>query len=99
MTGNIEGLDEWLVQALKRLENMSKVPIHVTSGYRPHDADSSHKKGLAADIRVRGGVQRFELVSAALAVGFRRIGVYDLHIHLDLDQTKPFPVLWCGKSQ
>ena len=70
----------------------------ITSDWRD-DPKSSHYLGLAVDIAVTAGHRRHELVGAALKAGFKRIGIYDRHIHLDLDHTRPFPTIWTGESQ
>ncbi len=72
-------------------------PIEITSGYR--DDDSSHNTRDAADIRVYNGWQRYTLVRLALQHGFKRIGVYDKHIHLDIRTDRPRPVIWQGTSK
>lgn len=60
---------------------------------------SSHLSGRAVDIAVSSGTMRYKMVQAALHVGFKRIGVYDRHLHLDVDYNKPNPVIWLGNSR
>lgn len=60
---------------------------------------SSHLKGYAVDIDCNDSVSRYRIVTALLAVGFKRIGVYNskekgTFIHADLDPTKPKGVIW-----
>jgi zinc D-Ala-D-Ala carboxypeptidase len=37
---------------------------------------------------------RFMIVKLALQLGFQRIGIYERHIHLDLEKRLPAPALW-----
>lgn len=77
-------------------------PLTITSGVRCEayntkvgGVDSSaHVDGLAADIAVGDGHDRFSLISSALTVGFRRIGVAKNFVHLDVDYSKPTNVIW-----
>lgn len=97
MSGDIEGLDPSFLSALYTLEGLVGFSFHVTSGKRD-DLTSSHRDGLAADIAVAGGWERYRLVKCALDDGWERIGVYDRHIHLCIDTRRPRPVIWAGKS-
>ena len=67
--------------------------------------DSSHTlapDGLYSgiDLAVVGGKldgqARYNLISYSFAIGFRRIGVYTRHIHLDIEKHLPQEVLWVG---
>lgn len=58
-------------------------------------ADSSHLIGKAVDIRCLTSTKRYKIVQALLFCGFKRIGVYEKHIHVDSDETKPQKVIWC----
>lgn len=72
-------------------------------GPRRRSAHEKNKDGFweALDLKVRGGRQRAEIHDAAKKAGFRRIGVYDRHIHVDVATAKQFAqnVLWVGKSR
>ncbi len=66
---------------------------------------SAHEKNKygrweGVDIRARTSRNRYELVAAAYAAGFNRIGVYTKHIHVDIATEPQFPddVLWPGVS-
>lgn len=72
-------------------------PLRITSAYR--DADPlSHGKGLAVDIAITGGYERKFLALALHKAGFKRIGLYDNHIHADTDTSLP-EAWWVGKSK
>lgn len=80
------------------------IPFVITDDYRDHDdpvgvSDSAHKKGRAVDIRAHTSISRYKIVMGALEAGFKRIGVYDRHVHLDNDRDKPQDVLWVGISK
>ena len=81
----------------------------------PPGKPKSHDRGLATDLRCGTSYRRMRIVSAALRLGahcmncgshsvrftdaFRRIGVYDLHVHLDVDKKAPQDVMWWGESK
>jgi uncharacterized protein YcbK (DUF882 family) len=78
-------------------------PMTVTSGYRcpEHPAEKrkersgSHAQGMAADITINVGKQRFNAVSVALSVGMVGIGVASSFIHVDSGhQHADRPALW-----
>ena len=102
----VRGLDRGLVSMLDRARGLAKIPFVITSGVRDPDhndlvggvEDSAHIHGLAVDIACTTSRNRFRMVSAAYLAGFRRIGCYPRHLHLDVDRGKPLDVLWVPKS-
>jgi uncharacterized protein YcbK (DUF882 family) len=74
--------------------------FHITSGYRdpshPIEARKSkpgtHAQGIAADISVSGGAERYIIVREAMRLGFTGVGVAKTFIHVDIRQTTP--VTW-----
>lgn len=102
----VAGLQDALLEKLFAARDRAGVPFVITSGFRSVGEniaaggvhDSAHESGLAVDIACSDGDTRFRMLSACLAVGFQRIGVYDLHIHVDVDETKPLGVVWTGTS-
>ncbi len=70
--------------------------LEITSGCRceAHNAEvggsrgSAHRYGLAADVACPGSARAFVLVSAALAVGFVRVGLERGCVHVDVS-TRP----------
>ena len=90
-----------VTETLDRLEALrAKLgrPIVISSGYRSPEYNAKvsgtgktgpHTTGRAADIKVNGGRERFELVEAALALGFTGIGVANGFVHVD-----DVPVTW-----
>jgi len=102
------GKNETSPELIKRLDvarEIAKVKFIITSGYRceKHNAfikgskNSSHLKGLAADILCVNPDTRYIILKALLQAGFNRIGIYEKHIHVDIDYTKPHGVVWLGK--
>lgn len=85
------------MEKLQHARNIADIPFVITSGYRSdaHNKDvggvanSSHLKGVAADISVKNGFERLTILSSLLQVGFRRIGIGEAFIHVDLDSDKP----------
>jgi zinc D-Ala-D-Ala carboxypeptidase len=99
-TGNNEIQDEF-VHALDKLREECGFPFAITSGYRDpsHSVEAKKEKagqhtlGIAADIAVSGGSQRFIIVSKAMELGFSGIGVARTFVHVDIRTSQP--VLWC----
>lgn len=102
----VKGLDNELVSKLDTARKVAGVPFRITSGLRTCAANtsalgvenSSHLKGLAVDLGLDAGSDRFAIVKALLGAGFVRIGVYDKHVHVDTDPDKPQSVMWVGVS-
>ena len=100
-------IDEELVKKLNLMRLFYKSPIHINSGVRTEQQNkkvrgsknSAHVKGFAVDIPVHDSHARYKMITLAHIVGFRRIGVYDKHVHLDNDPTKPQEVIWHGKRK
>lgn len=97
-----EDIDQFLVLSLERLEREVKIPLEFSSGYRCRacnvaaggSKNSAHMRGLAVDISVSSSGFRFRIISLALLLLFRRIGIGQTFIHLDVDTTLPQDVLW-----
>lgn len=91
------------MQKLDNAREIAGVPFKITSGYRcqSHNATlpnskstSSHIKGVACDIHVKGSVERFAIVNGLIKAGFTRIGIGRDFIHVDQDFKKPPYVMW-----
>jgi zinc D-Ala-D-Ala carboxypeptidase len=98
-TGENEMNEDFLIK-LDDLRHECGFPFIVTSGYRsPHHSiekskvkAGTHSQGIAADIRIHSGSGGFVIVSKAIKMGFRGIGVAKTFIHLDVRKT--MPVIW-----
>lgn len=86
-----------LLRLLDGARGRAGVSFVVTSHYRPGD-DGAHGRGLAVDIRAHGSADRMAIVRGLMSSNFPRIGVYDRHIHADIDDTLP-PGMWAGVSK
>ena len=91
-----------LIIALEKLERESDLELEFSSGYRCKACNaaaggvknSAHLRGKAVDILVDNSVERWQLLSAVVKMGFRRIGIGRGFIHLDLDLNLPQDVVW-----
>lgn len=102
----VHGLDPELCAMLDWARGRAGVPFKITRGLSTPEhnediggvKDSAHLKGLGVDLACSDSVSRFKMVQALLLAGFKRVGVYDKHIHADRDETLPQMVLWMGVS-
>ena len=84
------GMSIEFIERLDGLRSVCGFPFIVTSGYRSPDHSiearkekpGQHAQGIAADIKVVGGVQRRILVEKALQMGFTGVGVDLSLIHI-----------------
>ena len=56
--------------------------------------DSSHKTGLAVDLKAEYSEPRYRIIRALMLAGFNRIGIRKDFIHVDADPDKPPHVMW-----
>lgn len=97
-------MDMAFVMKLDYLRQRCGFPLRVTSGYRTveHNANahvggvdsSAHIAGKAADLQAESSVARYKIISEAVQLGFKRIGIGRTFIHLDDDETKAQKVAW-----
>jgi len=86
-----------LITKLDRARQISGIPFSISSGFRcvKHNSasggseNSSHLKGLAADILIPDNCSRLYIILGLIIAGFTRIGVYNSYIHADIDSYKP----------
>ena len=92
-----------LLKMLDEARAFAKIPFVINSGDRCKNhfesklnPDSSHIKGLAADIRCKDSKTRAIMIDALGYAGLgRRMGISDSFIHVDIDyKDKPNPVIW-----
>tara|TARA_R110001599_G_scaffold59739_1_gene166065 strand:- start:3203 stop:3583 length:381 start_codon:yes stop_codon:yes gene_type:complete len=99
-------IEDSLLLKVDELRERCGFPFIITSGYRSlaHPIErakktntGTHAQGIAADIKVIDGVQRFKIVAEAIKMGFTGIGVASNFIHVDIRSldTNESPVMWC----
>ena len=98
------GENEMHPEFIKKLDHLREIcgfPFIITSGYRSPDhsrerskskGPGTHAQGIAADIKVSGGFQRYKIVEKAALMDFNGIGIAKTFIHVDDRQTTP--VVW-----
>ena len=101
-------MDDGFLLKLDEARIRAKIPFIITSGWRSKETNerlikegykaspnSSHLKGLAADIKCTNSADRLTIVKSLIDSGFKRIGISDKgnFIHVDLDESKA-PALW-----
>ncbi len=100
----VAGLQPAFVERLDRAREAAGTPFIITPGGGLRAVGTSkvqgsaHEAGWAVDLRCSSSHQRFRILRALFAAGFTRVGVYDRHIHVDADPTKPPEVTWTGVS-
>lgn len=99
----VEGLTPRMKVHLQALRYMVGIPLCVTSGLRPNSS-GEHSEGDGVDLSDNmtgapiSSPFRHKVLKAAYALGFRRIGDYDRHIHIGLSTTRPLDVTWWKTS-
>ena len=95
-------MDETFLRWLDTARAIADIPFHITSDWRDADRSKSHHLGKAVDIACGDSSSRWIIVDALIATGFKRIGIYDRHIHVDdntIEDGFPQNVMWVGKSR
>ena len=92
-----KNMDTNFLTKLEEAREIAGVPFKITSGYRTKEhnkevggvPNSSHLIGVAADVSVSGGHDRYVILNALIKAGFKRLGVAKTFIHCDTDDSKP----------
>jgi zinc D-Ala-D-Ala carboxypeptidase len=105
--GSGENMDKEFLSRLDQARSIADTPFKITSGFRSEaynksllergykaSKDSSHLKGLAADIACTDSVSRYKIITALMKANLNRIGIADTFIHVDMDLDKPANVVW-----
>ena len=90
-------MDSDFLNKLEQARKIAGIPFKVTSGYRTKERNeqvggvpnSSHLIGVASDIAVSSGNERYIILNALIKAGFKRLGVAKTFIHCDTDPNKP----------
>lgn len=96
MSGKVvfDQMDAGFLEKLDECRHLAGVPFKITSCYRTPEHNrrvggspgSMHLKGRAVDIPVSGGVDRWQIVKAAVTLGLS-VGVMRDAVHLDDRET------------
>ena len=96
-----DNMDEEFLQRLDQARAFADIPFIINSAYRSpnhplsiKNPSSSHIKGLAVDIKATDNATRFKIIDALIFVGFKRIGIADTFIHVDMDYDKRQEIIW-----
>ena len=89
------------LRRVQRVRDLANRPLTITSGGRctlhPNETHrttpADHQKRQAVDIKVRGGVERAQLVEYGLECGFNAIGVAKTFVHLGYREGEKL-VMW-----
>lgn len=105
--GSGQMMDKNFLMMLEAAREIYGQPMRITSGFRTENyneelnkrgykasPNSSHLKGLAADIECTNSTDRYNLIDSLLKAGFNRIGIADSFIHVDNDLSKAPFVIW-----
>ena len=102
LKGSGKNVSDELINMLDIVRKKYGKSLVINSGYRTPEhnksvggtSESSHIKGLAADIACNNSTDRFKLEGVLREVGFKRIGMGSTFIHVDIDKDKSQNVLW-----
>jgi zinc D-Ala-D-Ala carboxypeptidase len=97
----LNNMSQVFIEVLDGARDLAGVPFKINCGCRceKHNkivggvTDSAHCKGLAVDISARDDSIRFAIVEALLRVEFQRVLIYPTFVHVDMDLSKPNPIL------
>jgi len=100
--GSGQMMDSGLLEMLDTAREIYGKPIKINSGFRTEEhnikvggtQNSSHLKGLAADLACTTSADRWDLLDSLLKAGFNRIGIAKTFIHVDIDEDKPPFLIW-----
>ena len=89
---------------LDKARDIAGVPFQITSNYRTQEhtlevggiQNDAHTRVpcKAFDIAISDHPTRSKIIFACAEAGFRRIGFNEKHVHVDDEQTLPYPALW-----
>jgi len=91
-----------LMNRLDWARDIAEVPFIITSGFRtPEDNErvggvenSAHLTGWAVDIAYETEYELYRILYALLRQSFTRIGIYEGHVHVDMDPSKNEERVW-----
>ena len=89
------GVQQWALDKLQAIRDEYNKSMTITSSYRCSDHPvervkskaGTHNQGIAFDVYVSNGAQRYELVSLGIKHGATGIGVDRNFVHIDFRNT------------
>lgn len=99
---SLQDMKQEFMDVLDEVRRCAGIPLVITCAYRSpkwdlargRSGNSAHTKGLGIDIVANSSATRMKVVSAALEVGIKRIGIGKGFVHLDIDKSLPGDVMW-----
>ena len=99
---SVKDLNSKLVERIIMAQRMCGEQFVITSGFRSQSYErskgrkgsSSHCKGLAVDVSAISSHLRFKIVAGCILAGFPRLGIGKTFLHIDIDETKPHPIIF-----
>lgn len=100
-----ENMDHEFIRFLDCARHMCNFPFTIDSGFRTLERNilkkgsinSAHLRGLAADVRAVTNYYKYKIIEVSLRLGVKRLGIYENHVHVDLDESLPPEVIWRGE--
>lgn len=99
----LDNVSPELVRRVNMARHLSGVPFAIMSCCRCRERNiavggaenSAHLRGEAVDIRTTNARHRYHVIAGAIGAGFRRIGISNAFVHLDISEKNlASPVIW-----
>ena len=89
------GVQQWALDKLQQVRTEADRPLTITSSYRcpnhPVEAKKTkagtHAQGIAFDVYVANGAERYQIMALGLKHGAKGIGLAKSFVHLDWRDT------------
>lgn len=99
---SLQDMEQSTIDKFDKARNLANIPFIPTCGYRSKEWDLSkgrsgngaHPRRRAIDLKATSSYDRFKIVTALLAVGFKRIGIAKTFIHADDSEELSQEVVW-----
>ena len=99
---SLQDMNQEFMNKLDQLRELSGIPLVINSAFRSvqyekskgRNGTSAHVLGVAIDIRCNDSQNRFKVLEGALKLGFKRIGVANSFIHVDISKKHAQNVIW-----
>ena len=99
---SLQDMEQSTMDMLDKARDIAGIPFVLNCAYRSREWDlarkrtgnSAHTRGMAVDIKCTWSANRYKIISALLAVGFKRIGIAKTFVHVDNDPSLPQCVIF-----